>query len=168
MACCRAPRELLRDSRAKIIGYQFERERLVIFGSYETSTGGCDLFNAKGIADWVCSALLEFHKGGYNVLFEGVLVSMYGPGRLAPLHRASGEGLYVIELNTSPEDCVASVNRRRFERNGGEPIRPKLIIEKMKAIRRNSADLKWLGVPFERLDRERAFARAIELLEIGR
>lgn len=147
----------------KVIGYQ--TDSLVVFGPYETPTGGCDNFSEKGIADWVMSAISEFDRGGNHVIFEGVLISMYGIDRLARLHRATS-GLHIIELTTPLEVCEASIMERRARSNraNAKPFKRELVADKVVSIATATRKLKAIDIPVERLDREAAFQRVLELV----
>jgi predicted kinase len=163
----------IKNPDCKVIGYQCTTYPVVVFGPYETPTGGCDNFSAKGIADWICETLLEFHRMGNHVIFEGVLLSMYGFDRMTKLHADSGQALHVIELSTPLAACLYSVNERRKERairlqKPFEPVNPDLITDKVTAIRRNSEKLLKHGIPVEFLGREEAFYRSCELLGVSR
>jgi predicted kinase len=152
-------------SKDKVIGYTAAANNLIVFGSYETATGGCDNFSAKGIADWVMSSIAEFDRKGHHVIFEGVLISMYGIDRLARLHRAT-TGLHIIELTTPIEVCEASIMERRAKsgRSNAKPFKADLVAGKVTAISSNTKKLKAIDIPVERLDREAAYLRVLELI----
>ncbi len=149
----------------KPIGYQRVDGHIAVVGPYETPTGGCDNFSAKGIADWVMSTIAELDRHGNHVIFEGVIISMYGIDRLARLHRATA-GLYIIELTTPIDQCEASILERRVvSLRNYKPLKPGLVADKVISISSNTKKLKAIGVPVEKLDREAAFLRVLELVD---
>jgi hypothetical protein len=163
----------IKSPEGKVIGYQCSPHPIIVFGPYETPTGGCDNFTKKGIADWICSTLLEFHEMGNHVIFEGVLISMYGVPRMLEVNRQSGDALHIIELTTPLAACIYSVNERRKERANKlskqfEPVNPRLITDKVTAIHSNTIKLARDGVKAEFLNREEAFYRSCEILGVSR
>lgn len=189
MEAAPGPREMIRRDivgaeEAKtnaVIGYHWPEAGFVVFGVYETPTGGCDNFSLKGVADWVMETVLDLSKLG-NVVFEGVLISMYGPERWSRLHRLSGDQVRIIELTTPKEICAASIEERQRERLAEKlrrramkkgklkplkelkPFNPELVYDKVNTIRVNTTRLVYLGIPVQYLDREAAFIRAKELM----
>jgi hypothetical protein len=153
--------------KKKPIGYQSTKSNIAVVGPYETPTGGCDNFSAKGIADWVMSTIAELDRHQNHVIFEGVIISMYGIDRLARLHRATS-GLHIIELTTPIEQCEADINERRVvSMRNYKPLKPGLVADKVVSISSNTKKLKAIGVPVERLDRESAFQRVLELVDVS-
>jgi hypothetical protein len=151
-------------AKQKPIGYQSAKGNIAVVGPYETPTGGCDNFSAKGIADWIMSTIAELDRHGNHVLFEGVIISMYGVDRFARLHRATS-GLHIIELTTPVEECEAAITERRvISMRTYKPLKPGLVADKVISISSNTKKLKAIGVPVERLDREAAYQRVLELV----
>lgn len=141
---------------------------LFIVGRYDTTCGGCDTMNWKGAADDVCDLVREKYHFG-PVLFEGLMVSGWGTGRLRSLWEETGGKLHVIQLTTSLEECLASVRQRREERARAagkevKPLNPDNTVMKWHGTMRGSELLVKSGVPVEFLGRDAALARAVELL----
>lgn len=112
MECYDSRLRVMQDGRKQPIGYLLDSSvsgrRLAIPGHYETDCGGCDtITNMEQIFQEVRVA----HRVGYDVVFEGLLVSADIQRTLA-LH-TEGLPLLVIALSTPLEECLASVNSRR-------------------------------------------------------
>ena len=149
---------------------------LFIVGRYDTTCGGCDTMSWKGAADDVCDLVREKYRFG-PVLFEGLMVSGWGTGRLRSLWEETEQKLHVIQLTTPLEECLNSVNTRRQEAYARKlrekpgvmlpplkPLNPENTTAKWHGTMRGSELLKKSGVPVEFLDREAAYQRAKELL----
>lgn len=142
--------------------------RVFVVGRYDATCGGCDTMSWKGAADDVCALVLA-RAQEQRVLFEGLMVSGWGTGRLKDLWEATGRNLHVIQLTTPLEECLASVQARRVARAAAKgeeakPLNPENTTAKWHGTMRGSDLLIRAGVPVEKLDREAAFQRARELL----
>lgn len=106
---------------------------LVIVGPYKTDCGGCDAIKTQ---DLVCTAVrnaaklrpLGHTERAPHVLFEGVIVSTIFK-RYLDLSRELGEMVWAY-LDTPLDVCLARIQAR----NGGEPIKEKLVADKIKSI----------------------------------
>ena len=98
------------------------------------------------------------------------MLAGWGTGRLRSLWEECEQKLHVIQLTTSLEECLASVQARREERARAagketKPLNPDNTVAKWHGTMRGSELLQKSGVPVEFLDREAAFLRARELLQ---
>lgn len=102
------------EGRKQPIGYVHRRgfadlgRSLALVGHYETDCGGCDTIADM---DQIYQRVREAHDHGYDVLYEGLLISA-DANRAVALHSAGLDPL-VIALNTPLDVCLASVNERR-------------------------------------------------------
>lgn len=105
---------------------------LAVVGHYETACGGCDTITKL---DDIYSTVRMCADAGYDVLFEGLLIS-------AEVNRAAalseGQDMLVIGLTQVPlEVCVDSVNARRRAKDPDKPpVNPKNTEAKWKQTRR--------------------------------
>lgn len=152
------------QGRRQPTGYlmtQNPRTPLWILGHYETACGGCDTIpTMEMVYEGVRSGL----SAGYHVLYEGLLVQS-DVKRLIQLH-TDGFPIVVVKLDTSIEDCIASIQLRRNERGDPRPIDPSNTIKKDKAIAPGIIRIRNSGVPVYELNREDAFQKVKELLEL--
>lgn len=139
-----------------------------ILGKYDTTCGGCDTMSWKGAADYICSLVKRQAQLG-PVVFEGLMVSGWGTGRLRTLWEETGQQLHVIQLTTPLDTCLASVQERRVARatlkgEEAKPLNPENTTAKWHGTMRGSELLVKAGVPVEFLDREAAYLRVRELV----
>lgn len=111
------------EGRKQPIGYVLEspeKTKLAVIGHYETACGGCDTISGMDkIFDLVRASAAQ----GYNVLFEGLLISSDTKRTIAL--RDEGNDLIVFSLGNVPiDECVAGINARRLERMGPEKFTP--------------------------------------------
>lgn len=160
--------EIRTEGRSRPAGYLCKSQRpgcdkLLIPGSYETPTGGCDtLPNAELIYGMVTSAA----EAGSDVLFEGI-VAQHNTTKLLEICR--DHRVIVIVLTTSQDDCVAAVRQRRIARGDDRPLDPKNVIKEWRSVQSSTNRLYQNGATVLRLDREEAFTRCLALLrgEVG-
>lgn len=144
--------------RKQPIGYVYHRpggKSLAIVGHYETPCGGCDT-----ITDTfeIFKIVRESHAAGYDVLFEGLLISA-DVNRVGALH-TDGLPLLVIAIDLPVDDCLAAVNARRWKRDPELPgVNPKNTIAKHKGVTMSINRLKAMGVQCATLNREDAYQR---------
>lgn len=103
--------------RKQPIGYLHHRaggvligRALALIGHYETDCGGCDTIANM---DHIYEKVREASDAGYDVLYEGLLISA-DANRVIALH-SDGFDPLVIALDTPIDLCLASVNQRRRE-----------------------------------------------------
>ncbi len=93
---------------------------LCVLGHYESPCGGCDTINGT---DLIFNTVRELARLGYDVLFEGLLISIEVNRTNAMANSGIGD-VSVICLNTPLETCIASINSRRAARGKTEPVNP--------------------------------------------
>lgn len=135
---------------------------LRVLGHYESPTGGGDTIS-QGL-DFIAELTQKGHDEGYDVLYEGLVISSDFK-RIAGFH-AAGLPVGVIVLNTSLADCLASVNARRAAKGKTEPVNPKATREKHRAVELMVPRFRAAGVPVWHVDREEAYSVAKELLKL--
>jgi ABC-type dipeptide/oligopeptide/nickel transport system ATPase component len=167
------PSNIARNGSEVQVGSTCLLPRLFIAGRYATACGGCDGLSWKGAADDICNLVKEQALVS-PVLFEGLMVSSWGTPRLINLCSDLGGQLTIIQLTTSLEECVASVNARRLERwrsagKTGEPppLDPANTAAKHRGTLKSCEKLEAAGVPVLYLSREEAFRRTAELLGLA-
>lgn len=162
---------VMRTGRKRPIAYRCrhpipENKDVAIIGHYETKCGGCDTISIPGQSyPMIFELIKRNHNEGRNVLFEGLLIS----GDVKWASTLASMDLRIIELNTSLEECLDSINGRRQLRLGDKytPVNPENTEAKYKLISRGNQKLnKEFGVPVEVLSREDAMARARDLLNV--
>jgi hypothetical protein len=113
MECYPIKSRVKEEGRKQPIGYILAKalhKPLALVGHYETDCGGCDTINNM---DDIYNRVRLADKAGYDVLFEGLLISA-DANRAVALH-TDALPVLVIALNTPLEQCLASVNQRRRE-----------------------------------------------------
>lgn len=158
---------VMRVGRKRPIAYRCKSDPdLAIIGHYETKCGGCDTISIPGQSYPMIFELIQRNaQMGRNVLFEGLLIS----GDVKWSSQLSKMDFRIIELSTSLEECLDSINTRRELRLGEKytPVNPDNTQAKYALISRGNAKLnKEFGIPVEVLSREAAFARVRELLNV--
>ena len=136
---------------------------LIVLGHYDTACGGCDTIPTT---DMTYDLVLEAHYMlGAHVLYEGLLISSDAQRTIDLMHNVGQSQLLVVELATTLEECLASVNARRAARDAElPPVDPKNTTAKWKGVQSSGAKLRDAGVPYEVLDRDAALARVLEVL----
>lgn len=146
--------------------YEGVEKPLGIVGHYETACGGCDTIPTM---DMIFDLVRKSHKLGYNVIFEGLLISADHKRTLA-LHQ-EGLPLSVISLEkVDLETCLASVNERRMARLGPEkftPVKEKNTTSKHRGVIKSTEGLERDGATCYRPEgREEAEIEICRLLEL--
>jgi len=146
-------------------GYILSREGkrdLALIGHYETACGGCDTINGM---DRIYQLVRESADAGYDVLFEGLLISAEF-NRTYALH-TDGYDLTVVGLDMPLDVCVDSVNQRRWAKNPDKPpVNPKNTESKWKGTRSTMKKLQEHGVEAVWADRDQAFQIIVEKLDL--
>lgn len=188
-------RKFFSPERKQPLGYTLNRgtvsktgRGLAVVGHYETPCGGCDTITSM---DRIFDLVRISHTAGYDVLFEGLLISAE-VNRMAQLH-LDGLPTHVVLLDVPLEECLRSVNERRRrqyddrlgrlrrenderEAAGKKPVlpypeyrgevNPKNTESKWKGSRQATARLQSLGVSCCTADRGAAVDYIKVLLEI--
>ena len=153
----------------RILGHQVGPVFFV--GKYATDCGGTDSMSWKGAADDICD--LVYRKAMFGpVVFEGLMASSWGTGRLLDLWERCEKRLHVLMLTTPLEGCLQSVNARRsakaiaLGKPDPGPVNPENTTAKYHGSLKGAQNLEARGMTtIEYLDRDAAYARALELLK---
>lgn len=151
--------------RKRPLGYRCKSfrpgvEKLLIPGSYETPTGGCDtISDAATIYDMVQQAA----ESGLDVLFEGI-VAQHNTTRLLEIMKT--HEVTVIQLTTSMEDCIESVRARRIARGELTPFAGDNVKKEWKSVKSSCDRIRANGYTVLQLDREAAFLKVCEMLNV--
>lgn len=130
---------------------------LVVLGHYETACGGCD---SLPTTDLVCNLVYELSGQSTHVLFEGLLFSA-AIGRAIEFHEVFGKtGFCVVALSTPLDECLASVNQRRWAKDPTKPpVNPVNTESKFGAVLRSVEVLQENGANVHYVGRREALAR---------
>lgn len=142
------------EGRGRPLGYTCHRDekpKLLIPGSYENPTGGCDTISS---ADLIYSMVIESARGGADVLFEGI-VAQHNTTKLLEIHREIP--VLVIRLATTEDECVEAVKQRRAARGDDREFDPKNVRKEYRSVMSSERRLLNNGVAVKVLDREAAF-----------
>lgn len=165
---------------------------LMVLGTYENPTGGCDTIQSidgVGSIEVIFSTIRNGVSAGMAILFEGI-VAQHSAGRLLDLNME--HPVDVVVLDTSLEDCVDAVRKRRAERGAGSdpgpydhPISyclnqkahphgcvtdgfdPKNVVKEWKSVQSSSRRLVKDGLPIKSLSREAAFQYVMSQLQLS-
>lgn len=164
----RSPVRKIGMKRRQPIGYlcapqEPDGPSLFVVGHYETACGGCDTLPGY---DFTIELVREAASSGYDVLFEGLLISEE-VNRCAKLHQ--DDLLFLsIGLSTPVDVCLDSVNQRRREKKpDAENVNPGNTTSRFGAIQRVMDRLSALGVRTEWQTRETVVDRVVGLLALG-
>lgn len=127
--------------------------QIAVPGHYETACGGCDTLPSY---DRIFELIRQSRAMGWNVLFEGLLVSEEVK-RTFQLHQDYPGELVVIFLNTPVEVCLESIRARRAARGDERPLKEDNTRNRVKTIIRACTILLEAGVKvYETDDRVQA------------
>jgi hypothetical protein len=150
------------EGRKRPISYVCTRPNgrsLFVPGHYETPTGGCDTL--KTVND-VYDRVRQGATDGHDVLFEGIMV---GDDVTRCVALSEIEKVLVIALNTSLEECLASIQSRRDTRGDDRPLSPRRTTDRHHLLRRGGVPrLKDGGVDVRWLSRSEALAVCLQEL----
>lgn len=151
------------DGRRQPTGYWLgsEADPRVVFipGHYETACGGCDtLPSYEVIFDMVRAAALT----GRHVIFEGLLVSEETKRTLALQEEVAP--VLVVHLDTPVEKCLSSIVERRMAKGDDRPLKPDNTVNRVRTVQRCCDWLAERGVGVEKLNREAALTRILEIV----
>lgn len=162
--------------RRQPLAYTYKRPEgapLYVVGHYEGPCGGAD--NIVDGLDYIYSLIYIAASEGKDVIFEGLVVASDWE-RCVALH--AYHTLLVIGLNTSLEECHASVNDRRLARQEatgkiqaplklGRNGKPKNTEAKYKALISQRAYFVGAKIDFRVLNREEAYDACRQFLELN-
>jgi len=163
---CRS--RIKRPGRRQPFGYILARgpqnppgKALIVIGHYESPCGGCDTIKTY---DEVFQAVRDAHDAGYDVLFEGLLLST-DKNHMTKL--AQEYEHLIVGLDVPVDECLRCVNeRRRAKKPDTEDVNPKGTISKHGTNQRIMAHFIQAGLNAERHSRASAFNRIAEELNI--
>lgn len=167
-------RKVYREGRRQPLYYRlthpksFFKPELAVIGHYEAKCGGCDTISIPGQSYPIIFDLIKRNiEDGRDVLFEGLLISgdVKWTGNLVETTKE----ILIIELSTSLEECLESINDRRKVRLGEKfiPVNPENTASKHKLITRSCERLnKEFGIKIELHSRNSALLRVKELLNV--
>lgn len=136
---------------------------LAVLGHYETACGGCDTLPSL---DRIIELVRQSHAQGYDVLFEGLLISGE-TRRCIELHK-DGLPYEVLALRTDLQTCIDSVNARRREKDPErENVNPANTEAKYKTVQSSMRKLQEAGVMAEWFGREEAVRYIAHLLRLN-
>lgn len=147
-----------KEGRRQPLGYVYRRKggqgkSLAVVGHYETACGGCDTIPSL---DDVYQLVRDANGQGYDVLFEGLLISSEVQ-RLIAL-KEFGIKTLVVGLQVPLDVCLSSVNERRWAKDPSKPaVNPKNTTSKYRAVELSMKRLKEAGVNAVWQDRQGAF-----------
>ncbi len=141
------------DGRKQPIGYlspSKNGKQLYVPGHYETACGGCDTIHGN---DTIFNYVRGAHTLGYNVLFEGLLITVEY-NRTVKL-QTDGFPLRVFAVNISLQECLDSILiRRRVKNPDALPVPPKNTTAKHKQSLRTVERLLEVGIDCRKGNRE--------------
>lgn len=135
---------------------------LAVIGHYETPCGGCDTITK---IDEVYDAIGSLNHNGFDVLYEGIIVQD-DIRRCIEVHRNYPGAVIVIGLTTNIDTCLASIQARRDARADVRLLNPANTLSRAKRVKQRMSSLKDAGVKTEWHDREGAYLRVKELLQL--
>lgn len=146
------------------VGYHYGNAGVTVIGDYAANCSGCDKYSWRGAADWVQEAVSIEAALGRHVVFEGARVSQWALARFMALRKVAP--LTVVVLSTPLEDCLNAVRARRAAQGNDEPLSVTSTTDRWNAIKRAGYTHQLAGLDVERLDRDAAYARCCELLNL--
>lgn len=160
-----------KERRQKPLFYELKRvdprsnkqigKTLRVLGHYETAAGGGDTLDGLDI---ISDMVQEGYSWGQDVLYEGLVVSSDFL-RIEAMSRA-GLPVAVIGLNTDLEECIESVKIRRAAAGNEKELSTKATVDKHRAVELMMKRFQVAGVPTYVLNREEAYLRACDLLDL--
>ena len=135
---------------------------LYIPGHYETACGGCDTIHGN---DTIFDLVRKAHGNGYDVLFEGLILSVEFNRTLLLAQECAP--VRVFAINIPLEECLASINFRRQLKNPDAPdVNPVNSKNKWQQTQRAMERLKLAGVDARMGNREEVLAWTKESLRV--
>lgn len=156
------------EGRRQPIAYtlnEIDGKPLTVIGHYEAKCGGCDTIAVPGKSYQIIFDLIKTAaQNGNDVLFEGLLIS----GDVNWTLSLKEFPLMIIQLTTSLEDCISSINDRRKARLGDKftPVKEANTITKYKLCEKVGEKLKAQGIIVEKHSRESALERIKAILHV--
>lgn len=131
---------------------------LFVLGDYEGDgkCGGCDRISKQ---DEVCFLVREMHNRGFDVLFEGVVVSTIFE-RYVQLSKDVG-GMVWAFLDTPLAVCLNRIQAR----NGGKPVKVDQIQDKWTTMRRIQTKAQAVGERVEVISYKESIEETAQIFE---
>lgn len=127
----------------KILGYFNNVLGWSIIGSYENVCGGCDGIKTQEETEQRIKICLSY---GYNVIFEGLLISTLTSRWLRFAQEISPvANLLFCYLDTPIEECLSRVKARREAKGNTKPLNPDNTVNRVKAIETTYQKLSQAG-----------------------
>lgn len=105
------------------------KKPVYVLGSYHVASGGCDQIQPY---DLILDLLRKYAERGH-VVFEGVIVSS-SYGRVGRLLEEYGQDAVMAFLDTSLEQCIENVKKRRGARADDREFNPQNLTSKYNQI----------------------------------
>lgn len=135
---------------------------LVVVGHYETACGGCDTIPTM---DKIFEIVRKADNDGFDVLFEGLLISADAKRTIDLGH--GNPNFLVVALNTPLDECIASINKRRWAKDPSKPpVATKNTESKFRGVQLCMKRFAENDVRAEWHDRESGFKRICEALNV--
>lgn len=148
------------------IMYTPSGRELVVLGRYgKSACGGCDSMSWRGSADFLCDLVHQHHRLNRGVLMEGLIVSTWGLQRLRDLNEDTGGAVHLAYLDTSLEDCLASVRARRVAAGNTRPLNTANTEGKWHAAIRTRPNVAATGVGMHDISRKNGAEIVMGLLD---
>lgn len=126
-----------------------------VLGQYETACGGADSISGEGALDAIYDIVeRQVTEHGRHVIAEG-LICCSDFRRTCDLH-SQGFPIEILMLDTSLEQCIINVNKRRADRDKGELPNTGNLEAKYHGNLRSIARFQSAGVPIQHVSVEEA------------
>lgn len=116
------------------------KKPIYILGSYHVASGGCDQIQPYEL---ILDLIRKYAVKGH-VVFEGVLVSS-SYGQVGRLMEEWGQEAVFAFLDTSLEQCIENVKKRRFARDDAREFDPHNLTTKYNQIVKNKLKIAQEG-----------------------
>lgn len=125
----------------KVLGYYNNDLMWAVVGSYENICGGCDGIKTQDETETRIKTLLSC---GYNVLFEGLLVSTI-TSRWEKFAKTVDANVLFYYIDTPIEECIERVKQRRIAAGNTKPFNIENTVNRVKAIETTKQKLTAAG-----------------------
>ncbi len=143
--------------KPRVVGYELPGG-LFVMGNYEFPTsGGMDGFRPMDNIKWFTRQCASRYL---YVFYESLLLAQQ-KGFVQELNQEYPGRMTLGILDTTAEGCVAAV----YQRNGGKPIKEKVITVTHHRINRVANDLKADGLRVVSIPRNESFSSVVELFK---
>lgn len=126
---------------SKVMGYYNKTLNWAVVGSYENTCGGCDCIKTQDETERRINTLLSC---GYNVLFEGLLISTI-TSRWEKFAKTVDANVLFYYIDTPIEECIERVKHRRLAAGNTKPFNTDNTVNRVKAIETTKQKLTAAG-----------------------